>query len=262
MATQWLQNVNILTMDLAPDGQLETIKNGLLGWSDGKITYVGSESDAPEVWSSQTVTDGQGQWVTPGLIDCHTHLIWGGQRSLEFEALLNGKNYADIAREGGGIMGTVNATRKLSENELFELALPRLNRLIREGATTVEIKSGYGLNEAAELKMLNVMLRLEKETGIDIQKTCLAAHCVPAEFSGNNQGYVDWVCDDLLPLVIDKADAVDVFCESIAFTAEQSRQVLSTAVKLGLKVKGHVEQLTQSGGADMLAELGAISADM
>lgn len=261
--TGWLNNVHIMTMDTTHGGGLGVIEKGLIGWEAGKISYVGLATAAPEHSKGAPLIDGKGAWVTPGLIDCHTHLIWGGHRALEFEALLEGISYADIAKKGGGIKSTVAATRALTGTQLFDQALPRLTRLQQEGVTCVEIKSGYGLDEETECRMLRVMSRLQAVTGLKIVRTCLAAHSVPLEYAGQQQAYVDWICDTLLPKVADEqlADAVDVFCESIAFSVVQSEQIWVVAQSLGLQIKGHVGQLGFSTGSDSLSRLGGLSAD-
>ena len=261
--TGWLHNINIMTMDAAQGGGLGVITDGLIGWKAGKLVYVGSAQTAPQDSLGMPRIDGHQAWVTPGLIDCHSHLIWGGNRALEFEALLEGVSYEDIAKQGGGIKSTVAATREMSEDQLFNSALPRLKRLQQEGVTSIEIKSGYGLNEETECRMLRVMARLQTATGMHVVRTCLAAHSVPVEYAGRQQAYVDWVCDTLLPKVAQEqlADAVDVFCESIAFSAEQSEQIWIQARSLGLQIKGHVGQLGVSAGPEGLARLGALSAD-
>ena len=189
--TQWLHNIHIMTMDPTRGDPCGVIEDGLIGWADGTLVYVGSAADAPAESQQGHRTDGRQAWVTPGLIDCHTHLIWGGNRASEFEALLEGATYADIAKQGGGIMSTVTATRSLSEEQLFTSALPRLQRLMREGVTAVEIKSGYGLDEDSECRMLRVMTRLQLATGVHVKRTCLAAHALPPEYKGRQAAYVD-----------------------------------------------------------------------
>jgi imidazolonepropionase len=197
------------------------------------------------------------------LIDCHTHLVYGGDRADEFELRLEGASYAEIAAAGGGIVSTVNATRAASEAQLFEQALPRLRQLMSEGVTTVEIKSGYGLDTANEIKMLRVAAALERELGLRVHKTFLGAHALPPEFAGRADDYIALVCDEMLPAAHAEGlvDAVDVFIESIAFSVEQGQRVFDRAQQLGLPIKAHVEQLSDLGGALMAARRGALSVD-
>jgi imidazolonepropionase len=209
------------------------------------------------------VTDCAGRWVTPGFIDCHTHLVWGGSRATDWEARLSGVPYTEIAKRGGGILSTVRATRATGEDELVAATLPRLRALAAEGVTCVEIKTGYGLTLGDELKMLRAARRVASECGVEASLTLLAAHAVPPEFSGRADDYVSLVCDEIIPAVArDKlAEAVDVFCESIAFTVPQCDRIFASAKAHGLAVKGHVEQLTNSHGAELVARHGGWSAD-
>ena len=221
-------------------------------------------ADSPEVRSHRgAVTDCRGMLVTPGLIDCHTHLVWGGSRAAEWEMRLAGVPYAEIARRGGGILSTVRATRAASEDELVRAALPRLRALAAEGVTCVEIKSGYGLTLEGEPKMLRAARRVAAECGVEVSPTLLAAHAVPPEFAGRADDYVSLVCDEIIPAAARErlAEAVDAFCESIAFTPEQCDRVFRAAKEHGLAVKGHVEQLTHSRGAELVARHGGWSAD-
>lgn len=224
-------------------------------------------ADAPEVRAhAGPVTDCAGRLVTPGLIDCHTHLVWGGSRAAEWEMRLSGVPYAEIARAGGGILSTVRATRAMGEEELARAAVPRLRALAAEGVTCVEIKSGYGLTRDDELKMLRVARLLhysDPYIRIEVSPTLLAAHAVPPEFAGRADDYVSLVCDQIIPAAAREvlAEAVDVFCESIAFTPVQCERVLAAAKKHHLQVKGHVEQLTNSRGAELVARFGGWSAD-
>jgi imidazolonepropionase len=208
-----------------------------------------------------TVRDAAGRWITPGLIDCHTHLVFGGSRAAEWEMRLSGVPYTEIAKRGGGILNSVRATRALNEDDLLAAARPRLAALVNEGVTTVEIKSGYGLTLEDELKLLRVARRLGEE--LDVSATLLAAHAVPPEFAGQADDYVDLIVNEMIPAVAEQklAEAVDVFCESIAFNVEQCNRIWGAARKHGLAVKGHVEQLTNQPGAAALAKLGAWSAD-
>ncbi|MFT4768829.1 MAG: imidazolonepropionase [Glaciecola sp.] len=231
-----------------------------VGVRAGQICWVGES--APQL-TADTVVDGNGGWLTPGLIDSHTHLVYAGNRSAEFAERLRGVPYTEIARRGGGILSTVAATRKASEQELYELSLPRLNSLAAEGVCTIEIKSGYGLDLNNELKMLRVARSLGESSGIHVVTTLLAAHALPAEFDGQPDRYIDLVCNEILPAAAAEglADAVDVFCESIAFTPGQCERVFQAATELGLPIKGHVEQLSYSGGAQLVARYGGLSVD-
>lgn len=223
--------------------------------------------DAPEVRAFRgDVTDCAGKLVTPGLIDCHTHLVWGGTRAADWEARLAGVPYTEIAKRGGGIVSSVRATRALSEAELLKASLPRIHALAEEGVTCVEIKSGYGLTLEDELKMLRVARRLgalDPHLCIEVAPTLLAAHAVPPEFTGRADDYVSLICDAIIPAVALErlAEAVDVFCESIAFTPAQCDRIFTAAKASGLAVKGHVEQLTNSHGAELVARHGGLSAD-
>lgn len=206
---------------------------------------------------------GRGGVMTPGLVDCHTHLVFGGSRADEFEARLEGVGYEEIARRGGGILSTVTATREASEDELFELARPRLEALIADGVTTVEIKSGYGLTVEDELKMLRVARRLGEVLPVRVVTTLLGAHALPPEFKDDSDGYIDLVCQEMVPAAAKEglADAVDVFCEKIAFSVAQCERVFEAAEAHGLPIKAHAEQLSNLGGTAMAARHGALSAD-
>ena len=220
--------------------------------------------DAPEVRSFRgPVTDCAGKWVTPGFIDCHTHLVWAGSRAGEWEMRLAGVPYAEIAKSGGGILSTVRVTRCAWEDELVAASLPRMSALAWEGVTCVEIKSGYGLTTGDELKMLRAARRVAAERGVEVSTTLLAAHAVPPEFAGRADDYVSLICDEMIPAAAGEklADAVDVFCESIAFTVPQCDRIFAAAKAHGLAVKGHVEQLTNSHGAELVARHGGWSAD-
>jgi imidazolonepropionase len=242
-----------------------TIENGALGWKDGLITFAGALSqlpDRPDALAAKVESIGNA-WITPGLIDCHTHLVFAGNRAAEFEQRLNGASYEDIARAGGGIVSTVTKTRAASEDELLAESLPRARALVADGATTIEIKSGYGLDLDNEIKMLRTARRIGDELGISVRTTFLGAHAVPSEFGGRQSDYVDEVCIRMLPAIANGrlADAVDAFCETIAFTPGETRRVFETARALGLPVKLHADQLSDSGGAALAAEFGALSAD-
>ncbi len=248
---------------LAPDAPgLGVVERGAVASLDGRIAWVGPEADAPAFDACETV-DCEGRWITPGLIDPHTHLIHGGDRAHEFELRLAGASYEEIARAGGGIVSTMAATRVATEDELIAQALPRLDALIAEGVTTVEIKSGYGLSLAAELKSLRAARRLGEVRPVTVTTTFLGAHALPPEFKGDPDGYIDLVCREMIPAVAAEglADAVDAFCEGIGFTPAQTRRVFEAAAAHGLPVKLHAEQLSNLHGAALAAEFGALSAD-
>ncbi|AZZ91952.1 imidazolonepropionase [Hahella sp. KA22] len=258
----WWINARIATLD--PDAQhaYGLLENHALGVAHGNIEAIVPMSE----WdggASDNITDANGRLITPGLVDCHTHLVYGGDRAAEFEMRLQGVSYADIAKQGGGIISTVRATRAATEKELLQQSEKRLLALLREGVTTVEIKSGYGLDLESELKMLHVARRLGQRYPVNIRTTLLAAHALPPEYAGRSDDYISWICEEALPMAHEQklADAVDVFCESIAFTPEQCRRVFEAAQKLGLPVKGHMEQLTLSGGSALAAEFNALSVD-
>ena len=251
-----------LTDNGQPYGRIE---NAALGWHDGRITFAASQAQlpaAPETLARHVESAGQA-WITPGLVDCHTHLVFAGNRAHEFELRLRGAAYEEIARAGGGIVSTVEHTRAASEDELFAQSLPRARALTREGVTTLEIKSGYGLNFDSESKMLRVARRIGTELGVEVRTTFLGAHAVPADFSGRQSDYVDELCVRMLPAIAHAglADAVDAFCENIAFTPSETRRVFETARGLGLPVKLHADQLSDLHGAALAAEFGALSAD-
>lgn len=248
----------------APDGY-GTIRDAAVALANGKIAWIGPRSEMPaeEARATKHVHDGAGAWVTPGLVDCHTHLVFGGDRAHEFELRLNGASYEEIARAGGGIRSTVAATRTEGEDQLFAAAVPRLRRLVAEGVTTVEIKSGYGLDTASEAKMLRVARRLGRELPVDVATTFLGAHALPPEFEGRQGAYVDLVCEEMLPRIAqDKlADATDVFCEKIAFTPAETERVFAASAKAGIPLKLHADQLSDLGGAALAAKHKALSAD-
>ncbi|MFM2589775.1 imidazolonepropionase [Vibrio sp. TBV020] len=225
---------------------------------DGRIASISQQP------IDSTVTyDCQGKLVTPGFIDCHTHLIFAGSRADEFEKRLKGVPYQEIAKQGGGILSTVKATRLASEEQLTEMALPRLDGLIRTGVTSVEIKSGYGLTVADELKMLRAAKALEAHRKIRITTTLLAAHALPPEYAGRQDDYIELVCKEIIPIVADEklATSVDVFCESIGFNVSQTEKVFKAAIEHGLHVKGHTEQLSNLGGTALTANYSGLSAD-
>lgn len=232
-----------------------------------RITGVWPEAEFDPARAEGCIEAGRGGLMTPGLVDCHTHLVFGGSRADEFEQRLEGVSYAEIARAGGGILSTVRATRAASPDQLFDAALPRLQALVDDGATTVEIKSGYGLAMADELKMLRVARRLGRaqEGGLPVRvvTTLLGAHALPPEFAGDADGYIDEVCARMIPAAAAEglADAVDVFCEGIAFSPAQCERVFEAAQRHGLAIKAHAEQLSNLGGAALAARHGALSAD-
>ncbi len=238
------------------------VENGIIAASHGRILWAGAAADAPAFDPVQT-TDCGGRLITPGLIDPHTHIIHGGNRAHEFELRLQGASYEQIARAGGGIVSTMHATRAASEAELVATALPRIDALIAEGVTTLEIKSGYGLTLDDELKMLRAARAIEKHRPIRIVTTLLAAHALPPEFAGNADAYIDFICTDIIPAAAASglADAVDAFCEGIGFTREQTARVFTAARAHGMPVKLHAEQLSNLHGAELAAGYGALSAD-
>ena len=245
-------------------GGIGHVPDAALAIRDGRIAWVGTQQQLQAMsWSAPVVTEARGLWITPGLIECHTHLVYAGDRSNEFAARLRGATYEDIARAGGGIVSTMRATRAASEAELLAQSLPRAQALASEGVTTLEVKSGYGLDLASELKMLRVAKRLGEELGMDVVKTFLGAHALPPEFANRQDDYVRHVCDDMLPAVAAEqlADAADVFCERIAFTREQTERVFERARSLGLALRLHADQLSDGGGGDIAARYGALSAD-
>ncbi|HEY1414987.1 MAG TPA: imidazolonepropionase [Caulobacteraceae bacterium] len=255
------RNARLATLAEGAPG-LGEIDHGLVACREGRILYVGTEAEAPSLDASR-VHDCEGRWITPGLIDCHTHLVFAGDRAGEFERRLAGETYEAIAREGGGILSTVRATRGATCEALVETALPRLDALIAEGVTTVEVKSGYGLTLADEMKMLRAAQELGRRRPATVTTTFLGAHTVPLEYKGDSDGYIDLLCDRMIPEIARErlADAVDAFCETIAFSPGQVRRVFDAAKAAGLPVKIHAEQLSDQGGAALAADFGALSAD-
>ncbi|TMJ29423.1 MAG: imidazolonepropionase [Alphaproteobacteria bacterium] len=241
---------------------LGLIDKGLIASKDGRIVYAGAEADATAFEAAETV-DCDGRWITPGLVDCHTHIVYGGNRAHEFELRLAGASYDEIARAGGGIVSTMRATRKASEDTLLASAKRRVEALMRDGVTTLEIKSGYGLDTDSEMKSLRVARRLGEVLPLSVVTTFLGAHALPPEAKGDKDAFIADVCDCQMPAVAKAglADAVDAFCESIAFSPEQVARVFETARGFGLPVKLHAEQLTTLGGAQLAARFGALSAD-
>lgn len=256
-----LTDARIATMRRgAPD--YDAIEAGAIAIAGGLIDWIGSVDELPDGAAAETRSL-DGRWVTPALIDCHTHLVFGGQRAGEFERRLQGVSYEDIAAEGGGILSTVKATRAAAEEQLYREALPRLQALAREGVATVEIKSGYGLDLDTELKMLRVARRLGESSGLTVRTTLLAAHAVPPEFTGDADAYIEFIVEEILPAAVQQglADAVDAYCETIAFDEGQIERLFTRAQELGLRVKLHADQLSDSGGAKLAARFGALSAD-
>ena len=255
------RNAQIATM--TPGKSYGLIENGAVVISADRIKWVGAEKELPDEFAGLQGKNLEGRLVTPALIDCHTHLVYGGSRATEFELRLNGASYEEISRNGGGILSTVTATRNASENELLAQSLPRLDALLSEGVATIEIKSGYGLDIETEIKMLRVARQLGKERSVRVKTSFLGAHAIPPEFSGKADAYIDFVCEEVLPAVHyeNLADAVDGFCENIAFSPNQISRVFEKAKSFGLPVKLHAEQLSNLGGATLAAKYGALSAD-
>jgi imidazolonepropionase len=259
MSRRLFTNLQLATM--AGEGPYGLREDHAVGIEDGHVAFVAPVGEVPAGWAEPE--DLGGRLVTPALIDCHTHLVFGGDRAREFEMRLEGASYEEIARAGGGIVSTVTATRKLSEDELVAAALPRLDAMIAEGVGTVEIKSGYGLTVEDELKMLGAARRLGEERGIRVKTSYLAAHAVPPEYKGRADAYIDEVVLPGMEAAAREglADAVDGFCEGIAFSPDQIARVFERAKALGLPVKLHAEQLSNLGGAKLAASYGALSAD-
>lgn len=260
--TLWI-NIHLATMT---DGgkSYGAIEEGALAVSEGKIAWLGKEKNLPVFDKRRVqVIDGQGQWLTPGLIDCHTHLVYGGNRANEFEMRLQGKSYQEISQAGGGIVSTVKATRAASEAELLSSALPRLMALHQEGVTSLEVKSGYGLNTITEIKMLKVASELAKKLPVTIKRTFLGAHALPIEYTDQADAYIDLVCDEMIPKIAlaELADAVDVFCEGIGFDLKQTERIFAAAQSNSLSIKVHAEQLSNLGGTELAAKYQALSSD-
>jgi imidazolonepropionase len=242
---------------------LGIVEDGAVACRDGRIAYVGPVSGLPDGWSAGEVVELQGRLVTPGLIDCHTHLVFGGDRADEFEMRRNGATYEEIAQAGGGIASTVRNTRKASDAELARTAGERLDLMIADGATTVEIKSGYGLDLNTELRMLRIARAIGAERQVEVVTTLLAAHVVPPEFKADRAAYVRHVVEEVIPAAAREglADAIDAFMETIAFSEAEVRQVFTAARAHGIPIKLHADQITAGGGASLAAEFGALSAD-
>ncbi|TMO55416.1 imidazolonepropionase [Pseudoalteromonas phenolica] len=259
-----ITDVNLATMDSNVDAPYGAIEQGALMIKDDKIAWLGKLNDLPEFDALSTpVINAKGQWLTPGLIDCHTHILFAGNRAGEFEQRLNGVSYQEIAQQGGGIASTVRATREADTETLFVAGKNRLNSLLSEGVTTVESKSGYGLDLDTEIKLLEVNKVLNDNHPVDIQSTFLGAHALPPEFKNDPDAYIDLVCDVMLPKVaeLNLADAVDVFCENVGFSYTQTKRVFEKSRQLGLPVKCHAEQLSNQHGTELVAEFKGLSAD-
>ncbi|HKP66009.1 MAG TPA: imidazolonepropionase [Casimicrobiaceae bacterium] len=256
-----LTNVRLATMRDASG--YSAIDDAALGIRDGTIAFVGAARDVPRDAHASHTIDAQHRWATPGLIDCHTHAVYAGNRAREFEQRLEGATYAEIAAAGGGIRSTVAATRAASETDLAAASEPRVTAMIDNGVTTVEIKSGYGLDTATELRQLRVARVLGESLDVDVRTTLLAAHALPPEYADRADAYIDYVCADTIPAAARErlADAVDAFCETIGFTPQQTRRVFETARAHHLPVKLHADQLSDTDGARIAADFGALSAD-
>jgi imidazolonepropionase len=259
----WWVDARIATFDPGVPAPFGLRDGWAMGVRDGRIAAI-VPPDSPRLESPRCpIFDCRRRLITPGLIDCHTHLVYGGTRAHEWELRLSGLPYSEIARRGGGILSTVRATRAMTEHELVESALPRVRALLNEGVTTIEIKSGYGLTVGDELKMLRAAKRIGEQLNVDVSPTLLAAHAVPPEFAGRPDDYVSLIVEEMIPAVAREklAEAVDVFCESIAFTTLQCDRIFAAATRHGLAVKGHVEQLSNSHGAEVVARHNGWSAD-
>jgi imidazolonepropionase len=257
------RNARLATLNPALPG-LGLVENGVIAIQDGRILYAGDEANLPfPIEKAAEIIDCGGRWITPGLIDCHTHLVHAGDRANEFEMRLAGATYEEVARAGGGIVSSVRSLREASEDELVAQTLPRLDALMAEGVTTVEVKSGYGLDLENEAKALRAARRLTDERDVAVRTTFLGAHALPPEFKGDKAGYIAKVVGEMLPAIAAEglADAVDGFCEGIAFSTDEMRLVFDAAKAHGLPVKLHADQLSNLHGAALAAEYGALSAD-
>ncbi len=242
---------------------LGVVEDGIIAAKNGRIVYAGPRAEAPSALDAPDRIRLDGRWVTPGLIDCHTHLVYAGNRAREFELRLAGATYEEIARAGGGILSTMRATRAANEEALIAASLPRLDALITEGVTTLEAKSGYGLDRDAELCQLRATKALVRHRPVNVRTTYLGAHAIPPEFTADRSAYLDLVCDEMIPRIAAEglADAVDVFCERVAFSPSETERVLAAAQAAGLARKVHADQLSDTGGAALAARFGALSAD-
>ena len=252
-------NCHVATMQ---NGRYSMIENAAIVTLGNKIDWIGDQQDLPEAQYDETI-DLQQAWVTPGFIDCHTHSVFGGNRSVEFEKRLQGVSYAEIAAQGGGIASTVRATREATEEQLLNSALRRVKSLLKDGVTTIEIKSGYGLDYINERKMLRVIREIGQRLPITVKSTCLAAHALPPEYHEQSDAYIEHICTEMLPKLHQEGlvDAVDAFCEYLAFSPEQVERVFKTAQSLNLPVKIHAEQLSSLAGSSLAARYQALSAD-
>jgi imidazolonepropionase len=237
----------------------DPIADAVVAVEEGRITYAGPAEDGPDQIGPRV--DCGGRAVIPGFVDAHTHIVFAGDRSDEFAARLAGSSYAELAAAGGGILATVEATRTADEDHLFEQAAGRVWRMIRSGTTTIEIKSGYGLDTATEMRLLRVARRISEELPVSVRTTFLGAHAIPNEYRNDRTAYVDLVVEEMLPTVAGLADYCDVFVEEDVFSVEEARRILTTAGSLGLGARVHAEQLNHSGGAELAAQIGAVSAD-
>ncbi len=260
-----LKNISILYTCTANGGQgdISPVKNASVAWEDGRIKWVGSEKDLPEKYSEAQFFDAEGKIVIPGLVDCHTHLCFGGWREDEFEMRLQGKSYLEIAKAGGGILSTVKATRKATEEELYVKASGLLEKIIQQGVTTIECKSGYGLSLDDELKQLRVYKKLREKSSAEIVSTFLGAHTFPPEYKDDRKGYINLIINEMIPRVAEGnlADFCDIFVEESAFTIDEARKILLNGKEYGLRPKLHADQLSSGRGAELAAEVGAVSAD-
>lgn len=256
-----LNDLRIATMQADANGY-GIVENAALAVRDGVIAWIGPMREQPEGHAAETRSM-NGCWLTPALVDCHTHLVFGGDRAHEFEQRLQGVSYEDIARAGGGILSTVRATREASSEALFDAAMTRVRKLMASGVATVEIKSGYGLDVETEIKMLEVARRIGEASDVSVRTTLLAAHAVPPEYADDADAYIDLICDELLPRVTERrlADAVDAYCETIAFSPQQIERLFEIATDAGFQVKLHADQLSDGGGAELAADFAALSAD-
>jgi imidazolonepropionase len=255
-----IKHLRLATMDPAIREPFGLVYDGAVGINRGRFAWVGASRDAPP---SRRVIDGRGRLASPALVDCHTHLVFAGDRAAEFEMRRRGAVYADIAKAGGGILSTVKATRSSTRNEIIAASLPRLRALIASGAATVEIKSGYGLTIEDEMKLLDAARELGRIAGVRVRTTLLGAHALPPEYAHDRAAYVRLVCEQMLPQAALRglADAVDAFCETIGFTADETAAIFNAAAKAGLRVKLHAEQLSNQHGAALAAKFHALSAD-
>ena len=256
-------NVRLATMACGAADGYGAIRDGALAVRNGRIAWIGPRSALPAGLSAAVEHNGDGRWLTPGLIDCHTHIVYAGNRSDEFEARLDGATYEEIARRGGGILSTVRATRAASEASLLAASRPRIANLLAEGVTTLEIKSGYGLERETEKRMLRVAREVGCALPVRVRTTFLGAHALPPEYVGRSDDYVAFLCDELLPELASAGlvDAVDAFCETIGFTPVQTQRLFAAADRLHLPVKLHAEQLSDQGGAALVARYRGLSAD-